>query len=105
MIDKLQTFGGRIEEVTPTGILASFGVDPVDSAPRRAAHAALVIHKGAARAGESTSRAPGVKIGIDVAHLLVRRSETRVDIDADAKRAHWSVLGQLLQTVETDRQW
>jgi transcriptional regulator with AAA-type ATPase domain/tetratricopeptide (TPR) repeat protein len=102
VIDKLQTFGGRIEEVTPTGILASFGVDPVDSAPRRAAHAAIVIHKGAARASESTSRALRFKIGIDVAHLLVRRSETRVDIDADAKRAHWSVLGQLLQTVEPD---
>jgi hypothetical protein len=61
VIDKLQTFGGRIEEVTPTGILASFGVDPVDSAPRRAAHAAIVIHKVPrapvrARAGRWESR-------------------------------------------------
>ena len=102
VIDKLQTFGGRIEELTPNGLLASFGVDPLDDAPRRAVHAALTIHKGAARAGERTSRAPGVKIGIHVAHMLIGRSETRIDIDAEAKRAQWSVLGQLLQTIETD---
>ena len=50
----------------------------------------------------TTSRTPGVKIGIHVAQLLVGRSETRVDIDADAKRAQWPVLDQLLQTIETD---
>jgi len=102
VIDKLQTFGGRIEELTPTGILASFGVDPVDDAPRRAAHAALVIHKGAARAGDSASRAPGVKIALHAAKVLVGRSETRVDIDADAKGGLRAILDQLLQTIETD---
>jgi transcriptional regulator with AAA-type ATPase domain/tetratricopeptide (TPR) repeat protein len=102
VIDKLQTFGGRIEELTPTGLLASFGVDPLDEAPRHAAHAALAIHKGAARADERTSPAPGIKIGIHVAQFLVGRSETRIDIDAEAKRAQWSVLGQLLQIIETN---
>ena len=102
VIDKLQTFGGRIEELTPNSLLASFGVDPLDDAPRRAVHAALTIHKGAARVGERTSRAPGVKVGIHVAQLLIGRSETRADIDAEEKRAQWSALGQLLQTIETD---
>ncbi len=101
VIDKLQTFGGRIEELTPGGLLASFGIDPLDDAPRRAAQAALTIHKGAARAGDHTSRAPGIKIGIHVAQMLVGRSETSVDIDAEAKRAQWPVLGQLLQTIAT----
>jgi transcriptional regulator with AAA-type ATPase domain/tetratricopeptide (TPR) repeat protein len=102
VIDKLQTFGGRIEELTPTAILASFGVDPVDDAPRRAAHAALAIHKRAARAAESTSRSLGVKIGIHVAQVLVGRSETRGDIDADAKRAQRSVLDRLMEVIATD---
>jgi DNA-binding NtrC family response regulator/tetratricopeptide (TPR) repeat protein len=102
VIDKLQMFGGRVEELTPSGVVASFGVDRVDDAPRRAAHAAMVIHKGAARAREGTSRMPGVKIGIHVAQLLVGRSATRIDIDADAKRAQWPVLDQLLQTIEPD---
>jgi DNA-binding NtrC family response regulator/tetratricopeptide (TPR) repeat protein len=102
VIDKLQTFGGRVEELTPTGVVASFGVDRVDDGPRRAAHAAMVIHKGAARAREGTSRMPGVKIGLHVAQLLVGRSASRIDIDADAKRAHWPVLDQLLQTIAPD---
>ena len=59
VIDKLQTFGGRVEDVTPTSVVAAFGVDPVEDAPRRAAHAAMVIHKRAARAREDKSRTPG----------------------------------------------
>ena len=102
VIDKLQMFGGRVEELTPTGVVASFGVDRIDDAPRRAAHAAIVIHKGAARAREGASRTPGVKIGIHVAQLLVGRSASRFDIDADAKRAQWPVLDQLLQTIAPD---
>ncbi len=102
VIDKLQTFGGRVEDVTPTSVVASFGVDPVEDAPRRAAHAAMVIHKRAARTREDKSRTPGVKIGIHVAQVLIGRSASRVDIDAEAKRAQWAVLDQLLQTIGTD---
>jgi hypothetical protein len=102
VIDKLQTFGGRVEDVTPTSVVASFGVDPVEDAPRRAAHAAMVIHKRAARTREDKSRTPGVKIGIHVAQVLMGRSASRVDIDAEAKRAQWAVLDQLLQTIGTD---
>jgi transcriptional regulator with AAA-type ATPase domain/tetratricopeptide (TPR) repeat protein len=101
LIDKLQTFGGRVEEVTPTSVVAAFGVDPVEDAPRRAAHAAMVIHKRAERAREDKSRTPGVKIGIHVAQVLIGRSASRVDIDAEAKRAQWAVLDQLLQTIGT----
>ena len=100
VIDKLQAFGGRVEELTPTGVVAAFGVDLVDDPSRRAAHAAMAVRKGAARARQGTSRMPGVKIGIHVAQLLVGRSAGRIDIDADAKRTQWPVLEQLLQTVE-----
>ena len=100
VIDKLRAFGGRVEELTPTGVVASFGVDLVDDPSRRAAHAAMAVHKGAARARQGTSRMPGVKIGIHVAQLLVGRSAGRIDIDADAKRTQWPVLDQLLQTIE-----
>jgi transcriptional regulator with AAA-type ATPase domain/tetratricopeptide (TPR) repeat protein len=100
VIDKLQAFGGRVEELTPTGVVASFGVDLADDPTRRAAHAAMAVHKGAARTRQGTSRMPGVKIGIHVAQLLVGRSAGRIDIDADAKRTQWPVLDQFLQTIE-----
>jgi DNA-binding NtrC family response regulator/tetratricopeptide (TPR) repeat protein len=102
VIDKLQTFGGRIEGLTPTTVVASFGVDRVDDASRRAAHAAMAIHKGAARAREGTGRIPGIKISIHVAPLLVGRSASRIDIDADVQRAQGPLLDQLLQTIGTD---
>ena len=102
VIDKLQTFGGRVEEVTPTSVVASFGVDRAEDAPRRAAHAAMVIHKRAARAREVESRTPAVKIGIHVAQLLVGRSAGRIDIDADAQRAQASLLIKLVQTIRPD---
>jgi transcriptional regulator with AAA-type ATPase domain/tetratricopeptide (TPR) repeat protein len=102
VIDKLKTFGGRLDELTPTRIVASFGVEPVEDAPRRAAHAAIVIQKRAERAREAKGRTPGVKIGIHVAQVLVGRSASRLDIDADAQRAQGLLLDQLLQTIGTD---
>ncbi len=102
VIDKLQTFGGRVEELTPTRVVASFGVDPVDDAPRRAAHAAIVIQKRAERVREAKGRTPGVKIGIHVAQVLVGRSASRIGMDADAQRAQGPLLDQLLQTIGTD---
>ena len=51
VIAKVQSFGGRVEELTPTGLVAAFGLDPAEDAPRRAAHAAMAIQKlGGARA-------------------------------------------------------
>ena len=86
-----------MEEVTPTGLMAAFGLDQAEDAPRRAAHAAIAIQKGAERARESTGGAPEVAIGLHVAPLLVGRVGPRVEIDADAKRAQWPVLDQLLE--------
>ena len=102
VIDKLQTFGGRVEELTSTRVVASFGVEPVDDAPRRAAHAAIVIQKRAERAREAKGTTPGIKIGIHVAQVLVGRSASRLDIDADAQRAQGPILDQLLQTIGPD---
>jgi transcriptional regulator with AAA-type ATPase domain/tetratricopeptide (TPR) repeat protein len=102
VIDKLETFGGRVEELTPTSVVASFGIEGVDDASRRAAHAAMAIHKGVARARVSTGRMPGVKIGIHVAEVLVGRSAGRIDMDADAQRRQWLVLDQLLQAIEQE---
>ena len=103
VIDKLQTFGGRVEELTSTRVVASFGVDAVEDAPRRAAHAAMVIQKRAERAREDSSGTPGVKIGIHMAQVLVGRSASRLDIDADAQRAQGPLLDQLLRTIGTDQ--
>jgi len=102
MIDKLQTFGGRVEELTPTRVMASFGVDPVDDAPRRAAHAAMAIQKRAERVRDGTSRTPGVKICIHVTQVLVGRSASRIGIDTDAQHAQGPLFDKLMHAIGTD---
>src|SRR4029077_19931089 len=46
VLDKLTSFGGRIDELSPTSVGAVFGLEPVEDAPRRAAHAAVGAEKG-----------------------------------------------------------
>ncbi|HSF03103.1 MAG TPA: sigma-54 dependent transcriptional regulator, partial [Solirubrobacterales bacterium] len=45
LVEKLLSFGGRIEELSPRGIMAAFGVEPVEDAPTRAALAAMTIQR------------------------------------------------------------
>src|SRR5207253_6382284 len=49
--EKIEAFGGRVEETGPTVLLAVFGLAPVEDAARRAAHTAFAIQKAAERAG------------------------------------------------------
>ena len=60
--------------------------------PRRAAHAAMVIQKGAARAREANEQwTPGVKIGIHVAQVLVGSvGEPGRHRRGGPKRAQWA---------------
>jgi len=103
VLDKLQAFGGRVEELTPTSVVASFGADRVDDPPRRAAHAAMAIQRDVERTRADTGRMRGVKIGIHVAQVLVGLSASRIDIDAGARRAEWPVLDQLLESGGPDQ--
>ena len=102
LIAKVQSFGGRLEEVTPTGLVAAFGLEPTEDAPRRAAHAAIAIQRGARRARERDGVLDGVAIGLHVASLLVGRVGTRIEIDAVSKRAVWPMLDELSQQTVSD---
>ncbi len=100
IIAKIDAFGGRVEELTPTGLVAAFGVDPAEDAARRAAHAALAIQTSVQRARDSDDAAPAIAIGLHVAPLLVGRVGTRVEIDAESKRGQWPALERALHAAE-----
>jgi transcriptional regulator with AAA-type ATPase domain/tetratricopeptide (TPR) repeat protein len=97
ILAKVHSFGGRVEEVTPRSLVAAFGLEPTEDVPRRAALAAIAIQKQAERARESNGGGSGVAIGLHVAPLLIGRVGPRIEIDAEAKRAEWPMLDQLLQ--------
>src|SRR5262249_15207517 len=100
IISKVESFGGRVEEVTPNRLVAVFGLEPTEDAPRRAAHTALAIHKEAERAQASNGAGPRITIGVHVAPLLIGWVGSRIEIDASAKGAEWLVLDQLLHARE-----
>ncbi|MGH7412226.1 MAG: sigma 54-interacting transcriptional regulator [Candidatus Methylomirabilis sp.] len=102
LVDKVQGFGGRVEELSPTGIVAAFGLEPVEDAPRRAAHAAMAIHRAAERARRGDAQQPAAKIAVHVGQFLVGQASGVSQIDLDAKGQAWSVLETLAASAEQD---
>jgi DNA-binding NtrC family response regulator/predicted ATPase len=100
VIAKVQSFGGRVEEMTPSGLIAAFGLESVEDAPRRAAHAAVAIQIEARRTRAETGRGPDVAIGLHVMLALIGQVGALVAIDAESTRAQWPVLDGLLQARE-----
>ena len=104
VIAKVQSFGGRVEELTPTGLVAAFGLEPAEDAPRRAAHAAMAIQKrGGAGARDQRRSARGQDRPARGVTCWSGASGPRIEIDAEAKRAQWPVLEQLLQAAGAGR--
>ena len=100
LVEKIQTFGGRIEEMSPTGIVAAFGLEPIEDAPQRAALAAVAVHKAAQRASEGDGAGIGVRSGVAVRRVLVGASRSGAQVDLDGKREAWAVLDALLGLAE-----
>ena len=100
LVEKVQSFGGRVDELSPTGLVATFGLEPVEDAPRRAALSALAILKAAERARAKVPEPPAVKVGIHTGQYLVGRVSDRLEIELDAKREAWEVLGGLVWQAE-----
>jgi tetratricopeptide (TPR) repeat protein len=97
LAEKVESFGGRVEEITPTSVVAAFGLHDADDAPRRAAHAALAVHKAIERGQADGRPLPRVRVGVHAALMLVGRRGGRISIDADAGRAEGPRLGRLLE--------
>ncbi|HKZ03874.1 MAG TPA: AAA family ATPase, partial [Methylomirabilota bacterium] len=100
LAEKIESFGGRIEELTPTSVVGAFGLHGADDAPRRAAHATLAVHKAIARGRADGRPMPRVRMGVHAAFMLVGRRGAGISIDADAGSAERPVLRRLLETAE-----
>jgi transcriptional regulator with AAA-type ATPase domain/tetratricopeptide (TPR) repeat protein len=102
LIQKTEAFGGRLVEIVAAGITAAFGLEPVEDAPRRAAHAAMAMHKAALRGEGGQVSRPILKAAIHVERVPFARIGAVADIDGDAKRHVWSVLDGLIAAAEPD---
>ena len=73
---KIQSFGGRVVDLGESAATAIFGVDALEDAPRRAAHAAMAIQKAAER-----DAAEGVTLT-----LALHTAELPITVESDAPR-------------------
>src|SRR5262245_35019854 len=62
--DKIESFGGRLEETGPADVVAVFGLEPADNAPSLAALAALAIQATAAHGHAEAGDAPAITVAI-----------------------------------------
>jgi transcriptional regulator with AAA-type ATPase domain/tetratricopeptide (TPR) repeat protein len=100
LLEKVQNFGGRVEDIGPAEVVAVFGLEPVEDAPRRAAHAAMSI-QNALRPDLLPDVPPAAaKIGIHVCHGLVGWLDERLSLDLESKRHVLGVLEASMERVE-----
>ena len=93
LLDKVEMFGGRPEPVPGGDVVAVFGLEPVEDAPRRAVNAAMAVQREVAR--EETGV---VTVLIHVASIPIhRRGEV-----ADADRRGDAGGGELLDGMMRD---
>jgi DNA-binding NtrC family response regulator/tetratricopeptide (TPR) repeat protein len=97
LIEKANTFGGHVSEISQHGIVTIFGHEPAEDAPRRAATAALVVTKQIAREhlhGDLPSEV-SVTLAIHVDRVALARIGGRPVIDQEATRRATAVLDEL----------
>jgi transcriptional regulator with AAA-type ATPase domain/predicted ATPase len=100
-IEKIESFGGRLEERNPEGIVVAFGTEPVEDAPTRAVLAAMAIRKAAGQA--EPGRPNGVVAAIHVSAVRIGRDGDEVHIHPDDLREAGVVLGALAGSGQTIR--
>ena len=97
LIEKVVSFGGHLEGISPSGVLAAFGLDRTEDAPSLAAHAALAIQKAIARAREEDARTPSVTMGIHLEQCLVGLGLRAAELDVGAWQKVVEVLTALVE--------
>ncbi|MGH7417267.1 MAG: AAA family ATPase, partial [Candidatus Rokuibacteriota bacterium] len=100
LIEKVQSFGGRVEALSPRGLEASFGAEPIEDAPRRAAHAGMAIQRAMDRSRGITLGPQPPRIAIHAAQAMVAYAGSILQIDEDAKQQSASVLDSLIAAAE-----
>jgi transcriptional regulator with AAA-type ATPase domain/tetratricopeptide (TPR) repeat protein len=82
---KVRSFGGRIEEIGADDLLASFGLEPDEDAPRRAAYAALAAVTQAARHAQADGPAAVMTAALHTDSVAVVREGEVMRVDPDAR--------------------
>ena len=95
LLGKVQSLGGRVEDQGAAGFVAVFGLEPVEDACTRAAHAALAVQNTVQRARHADSLTPALTCALHAGHLLAGNAGARVVIDMRARHGARAILDAL----------
>jgi DNA-binding NtrC family response regulator/tetratricopeptide (TPR) repeat protein len=88
LMHKLQGFGGTLDDLTPSSVLAVFGVEPLEDAPRWAALAALAVRQLVARRqeiGKPSAAMQGLHTALQRSGLTTAPSDREPDTATPAR--------------------
>ena len=100
LVEKVRSFGGRVEEMSPDGIIAVFGLDPSRSAATHAGFAALALQQAAMRAAATMLHGAAGKAAIRTGRFPVVHVRGTTGISLEAKRELLVALEALLARAE-----
>jgi DNA-binding NtrC family response regulator/tetratricopeptide (TPR) repeat protein len=99
LISKVTGFGARIEDLTPVGLVAVFGVGALEDGPRRAVHAARAAIQ-TLRAGDDPSLGGlSARCAVHLGRYLIATGAAAPGLDARARREAWTTMTVLLEQV------
>jgi len=99
MLEKIRSFGGTFHEVGACGVEGSFGLVPIDDAPRRAAHAGLAIQRELAKGLQK----PMSRIVIHTCEVPVVYVDDTAQIDSQARREITPIVDALMESTGLGR--
>jgi transcriptional regulator with AAA-type ATPase domain/tetratricopeptide (TPR) repeat protein len=99
LIAKVTGFGARLEDLTPTGFVAAFGLDATEDGPRRAVHAARAMIQELRPRVDQNLGEMTVRCGVHLGRYLVATGGAP-DLDARARHEAWTTVNALLEQTE-----
>ncbi len=100
LLGKLRSFGGRVEELTPVGMVALFGLEPMEDAASRAAHAALAMLRTLQRQRDKHAPTVRARFAIHASRCLIAHGLDVTGMDSADRREVRGSLDQLIQIAE-----
>jgi DNA-binding NtrC family response regulator/predicted ATPase len=95
VVQKVESFTGRLEDAGASRLVAAFGVEPAEDAARRAGLTAMAIQNSLARRLHSEGGPALARIAIHADYCSVGHVGGRLQLDVDAKRRMMTVLDGL----------
>ncbi|HSF01930.1 MAG TPA: sigma 54-interacting transcriptional regulator [Solirubrobacterales bacterium] len=104
VVVKVQTFGGRVQDVSQRGLVGVFGLQPIEDGPRRAANAAIAVLKTLERDWETgrLREAVDVAFGIHAIRGLVACIGSARELDQESKAEAWATVARLASLAPHD---